>query len=392
MDGGGIQCWGWNPEGQLGDGTAQGRRTPVAVVGFSAAAQAVSIGWSGACALARGGIVWCWGAVGQNQNSGAGSSPPALVAGLGGKYIAVSVGGSHACALTRVGGVKCWGENDRGQLGNGATKKQNAPVDVAGLTSGVVAIAAGNLHTCALIVSGGVKCWGSNEFGQLGNGTTADSAAPVEVKGLSKGVRGIAAGGGHTCALNGDGGLKCWGSNKYGQLGDGTLENRSAPVDVNGLNRDVNTVSAGAFHTCAIVSGVKLKCWGWNMYGQLGDSTATDRNAPADVLWLAGTPASVAAGYDYTCALMRTGNLRCWGSNEFGQLGDGTVAVRHTPVDVQELGDKALSLVAGFYTTCALTGGGGIKCWGNNLFGQLGNGSTANSGVPVEVAGVEGEL
>lgn len=390
METGGIQCWGWNMEGQLGDGSAQVRRTPAAVIGFSADAQSVSIGWSGACALALGGRVWCWGDPGLSGSSGGGIAPPRSAAGLDGKYLAVTVGGSHACALNRAGGVKCWGANDRGQLGNGATGRFAPPVDVAGLASGVVAIAAGNLSTCALTMQGGVTCWGANEFGQLGNGTTADSAVPVAVKGLAQGVRELASGGGHACALTGEGRLKCWGSNKYGQLGDGTRDDRSTPVDVSGLTRDVNTVSAGEFHTCAIVTGVKLKCWGWNIYGQLGDSTETDRPTPADVLWLAGTPASVAAGYDFTCALMRAGNVRCWGNNEFGQLGDGANAQHDTPVDVQALGDKALSVGAGFYTACALTAGGEIKCWGNNLHGQLGNGTTASSSVPSVVAGVKG--
>jgi alpha-tubulin suppressor-like RCC1 family protein len=156
------------------------------------------------------------------------------------------------------------------------------------------------------------------------------------------------------------------------------------------MTRDVNAVSAGAFHTCAIVAGVRLRCWGWNGFGQLGDSTETDRSAPADVLWLAGTPAAVAAGYDFTCALMRAGNIRCWGNDEFGQLGDGASTQHDTPVDVQALGDKALSVAAGFYAACALTAGGEIMCWGNNLYGQLGNGTTASSGVPVSVAGVKG--
>jgi len=388
-----ILCWGWNTEGQLGDGTVKSRRLPGAVAGYTGGAAGISVGWSNACALRlTGGGIKCWGLNGGGQlgnGTYADSGSPEEVSGLGGGRISVAVGGAHVCALSATGGVKCWGRNDRGQLGSGTNSDQNTPVDVAGLPEEVVAIAAGKDHTCALTVRGGVKCWGSNEFGQLGNGTTVDSGKPVDVEGLSEGVGAIAAGGGHTCALGMNGGLKCWGSNKYGQLGDGTPENRSAPVDVSGLMFDVNSISAGGFHTCAIVSGVKLKCWGWNAFGQLGDSTPTDRNTPVDVKWLAGIAGFVSAGYDYTCAVMRAGNLRCWGNNEFGQLGDGTAAIRHTPVDVQGLKYKVVFLSAGFYTTCAVTGDGLMKCWGNNLYGQLGNGATSNSSVPVDVVGLE---
>ncbi len=388
-----IQCWGWNTEGQLGDGTVKGRRIPGDVLGFTGGAAVISVGWSNTCALlmTTGGIR-CWGLNGGGQlgdGKFADSSSPVGVSGLASGRISVAVGGAHVCALSGRGGVKCWGRNDRGQLGSGTNADQNTPIDVAGLPEEVVAVAAGKDHTCALTFHGGVKCWGANEFGQLGNGTTADSAKPVDVSGLSEGISAIAMGGGHTCALTRNGGVKCWGSNKYGQLGDGTLENHSAPVDVSGLTADVNSVSAGGFHTCAMVSGVTLKCWGWNAYGQLGDSTATDRTMPANVMWLAGTPALVSAGYDFTCAIMRSGSLRCWGNNEFGQLGDGSTTTHQTPVDVRGLKYKVIFLAAGFYSTCAVTTDGQSKCWGNNIYGQLGNGATSNSNMPVDVIGLE---
>jgi alpha-tubulin suppressor-like RCC1 family protein len=387
-----ILCWGWNTEGQLGDGTAKSRRVPGAVAGFSGGAVAVSAGWSNTCALLLRGGVRCWGLNSGGQlgdGTNADSGTPMDVSGLDSGRVSVAVGGAHVCALSARGGVKCWGRNERGQLGSGGQGDQNAPVDVAGLPEEVVAVAAGKNHTCALTIRGGVKCWGANESGQLGNGKTADSGKPVDVVGLAEGVRSISAGADHTCALGKDGGLKCWGSNTYGQLGDGTLENHSEPVRVGGLDSDVNSVSAGGSHTCAIVSGAALKCWGWNAYGQLGDSTPTDRNLPADVKWLAGTAAFAAAGYDYTCAIMRAGNLRCWGNNEFGQLGDGTAAVHHTPIDVLGLEKRVIFLAGGPYHACAVVSDGALKCWGNNLYGQLGHGLTANSGIPADVLGLE---
>jgi alpha-tubulin suppressor-like RCC1 family protein len=387
-----IQCWGFNGEGQLGDGTAKSRRIPGNIPGYSGGTAAISAGWSNTCALGSAGGVRCWGLNGGGQlGDGTFDDNPAPVEvrGLASGRIAVAVGGGHACVLSAAGGVKCWGRNNRGQLGGGTAVDQNTPIDVAGLPEQIAAIAAGKEYTCALTIRGGVKCWGANDSGQLGDGTTTDSVKPVDVLGLTKGISAIAAGGGHTCALGRNGGLKCWGSNTYGQLGDGTLENRSAPVDVSGLTAGVHSVTAGGSHTCAIVSGTALKCWGWNAFGQLGDSTPTDRNTPVEVRWLAGTAAYVSAGADYTCAIMRAGNLRCWGNNEFGQLGDGTVTVRHTPVGVLGLQSKVLLLATGYYTTCAVTVDEKMKCWGNNLYGQLGDGANTNSSLPVDVTGLE---
>ncbi|MBL8055523.1 MAG: hypothetical protein JNK29_02440, partial [Anaerolineales bacterium] len=151
---------------------------------------------------------------------------PRLAAGIG-----------HTCALTADGGVKCWGANGDGQLGDGTTLNQGAPVAVAGLTSGVTAVATGWRHTCALTAAGGVKCWGWNDYGQLGDGTTTNRLTPVDVAGLTSGVTALAAGNTHTCALTAAGGAKCWGYNLFGQLGDGTTTNRLTPVREGGLTR-----------------------------------------------------------------------------------------------------------------------------------------------------------
>ena len=161
---------------------------------------------------------------------------------------AIAAGGSHTCALTAAGGVKCWGDNSNGQLGDGTTDHRLIPVDVVGLGSGVSAIAAGGDYTCAVTGAGGVKCWGDNFYGQLGDGTTFDRWTPVDVAGLSSGVSAIAAGGRHSCALSGAGQVKCWGNNIVGQLGDGTTTNRSAPADVVGLDSGSNAIAAGGSH------------------------------------------------------------------------------------------------------------------------------------------------
>jgi alpha-tubulin suppressor-like RCC1 family protein len=160
---------------------------------------------------------------------------------------AVSAGGWHSCALTTSGGVKCWGLNAHGQVGDGTRTSASLPRDVIGLTSGVAAIAAGGSHTCALTTAGAVKCWGRNAEGQLGDGTTTESLTPVDVVGLSSGVVAIAAGGYHTCALTAAGAVKCWGDNGYGAVGDGSYADRSAPVSVTGLNSGVAAIATGGY-------------------------------------------------------------------------------------------------------------------------------------------------
>ena len=194
-------------------------------------------------------------------------------------------------------------------------------------------IAPGAEHTCALTSSGGVKCWGRNNYGQLGDGTTTNRLTPVDVSGLADDVQSIEAGVAHTCALTSSGGVMCWGRNDYGQLGDGTTTNRLTPVEVNGLAVDVQSIEAGAEYTCALTASGVTMCWGRNDYGQLGDGTTTDRLTPVEVSDLAVAVQAIAAGPEHSCALT-SGDIICWGGNGRGQLGDGTTTDRLTPVEV----------------------------------------------------------
>ncbi|MBK8050970.1 MAG: biotin transporter BioY [Anaerolineales bacterium] len=304
---------------------------------------------------------------------------------------AVSAGDGHTCALTPAGGVKCWGLNDAGQLGDGTQIDRWTPVDVTGLITGVQSIAAGGNHTCALTTEGIVRCWGMNNAGQLGDGTNISRPTAADVAGLT-GAKAVAAGWRHTCAVTAEDGVKCWGWNDAGQLGDGTNADRWTPVDVTGLASGIQAVAAGLHHTCALTITGGLKCWGANAAGQLGDSTTTDSSTPVDVTGLASGIQSVVAGAQHTCALTSDGGARCWGDNYFGQLGDGTTESRSAPVDVTGLANGIQAMAAGGPTTCALTTDGGVKCWGHNNFGQLGDNTTDDRWTPVDVTGLAGGI
>jgi alpha-tubulin suppressor-like RCC1 family protein len=316
------------------------------------------------------------------------SSIPVDVSGLTSGVMAISAGMYHSCAVTQGGGVKCWGYNGYGQLGDGTYDDSPIPVDVAGLSSGVASVTAGEYHTCALTQSGGVKCWGDNNYGQLGDGTTIDKLTPVDVSGLTSGVAAVSAGGYHTCALTQAGGVKCWGYNSYGQLGDGTTTRRTTPVNVTGLTSGASAVSAGGYHTCALTQSGGVKCWGYNSYGQLGDNTTTRRTTPVDVSGLTSGVSAVSGGNYHTCALTQAGGIKCWGSNEYGQIGDGTTVDRTTPINVLGLTSEASAISGGYEHTCAVTQDGGIKCWGNSYYGELGDSEIGYRTTPVDVLGL----
>lgn len=354
--------------------------------------KAITTGLAHACALTEDGGVKCWG---RNQVGQLGNgtlfdwSRAANVTGLASGVAAITAGNYHTCALTTAGGVKCWGLGMFGQLGNGVNADQPIPVDVSSLASGVIGIAAGTLHTCALTTGGGVKCWGLNDNGQLGDGTTTSSNTPVDVSGLTSGVTAIAGGGLHTCAVVTGGGVKCWGWNDYGQLGNDTFTSTTTPVAVVGLAGAVDTIAAGIAHTCAITTGGGLQCWGANAQrGQVGDGSTTDRKTPVDVVGLSSGVSAVDGGSAHTCAII-AGGAKCWGGNALGQLGDGTATpLQRTPVAVVGLAAGAVGVGTGEVFSCAVLESGGVKCWGNNQYGQLGNGRSGlqeSRPVPVDV-------
>lgn len=303
------------------------------------------------------------------------------------RQIAANGGGlvGHTCAVTLDEGVKCWGNNTYGQLGNGSLASSTKPVSVYGLEAGVASVAVGNTHSCAVTSAGVAKCWGRNLFGQVGaSDTSAIFDRPVSLFG---GVTSVSAGDSHTCAVV-SGAAKCWGYNNDGQLGDGTTNNSSMPVSVVGLGSGVASVSTGTSHACAVTTGGAVKCWGYNGNGQLGDGSTSSSATPVNVYGLASGVAAVSAGSSHTCALTTGGAAKCWGANTAGQLGNGSTSTTPsvTPVSVVGLESGVASVSAGNAHTCAVTASGAAKCWGSNNTGKLGDGSTTDKATPGDVA------
>ncbi len=348
------------------------------------------------CALSSAGTVECWGDNAQGQ-LGDGTTTPSLtavpVAALG-SVADVVAGDSHTCALTTAGGVKCWGNNLNGQLGDGTSTQRELPTDVTGLSSGVVAIGAGDNHTCAALAAGGIKCWGWGTSGQLGHGLIGSSSVPVDVQGLPAGTSAveISAGYRHTCAALTDGSASCWGRGTEGQLGNGTSPARQlVAVQPTGLGSNVTAIVGGGTHTCAVQGGA-VKCFGLNGSGQLGNGTSgatAGSNVPVTVTGLSGID-RVAGGGTHSCSLSAAGQAQCWGLNQEGQLGISDPQTNNvaTPLPVTPLATGQIDLSAGVQHTCAMASDESVRCWGLNTAGQLGNGNTTRQYAPVSVIGL----
>jgi trimeric autotransporter adhesin len=349
---------------------------------------AVDAGNVFSCGITPAGGVQCWGAsfngaLGNGQDDGTSFPTPVNVVGLSAGVSALASGNSYSCVIVN-GGVKCWGSNNRGQLGDGTTTDRPFPVAVSGLSSGVTAIAVSdNYQTCA-VVNGGAKCWGDNTAGQLGDGTLVDSRVPVDVVGLSSGVTAISAKGGTSCAIVTGGAMKCWGYNGVGQLGDGSNTSSKVPVNVTGLSSGVMKIAVGNQHTCAIVTGGAVKCWGINVNGEMGNGTFVGSNVPTQVNGFTSGATAIATGTAHTCAVV-SGAAKCWGFNREGPLGNNTTDTSNVPVQVVSLSSGVTSISAGLSHSCAMVSGV-ATCWGQNYSGQLGDGKTGTfSPVPVNV-------
>ncbi len=310
----------------------------------------------------------------------------------------VGVGGVHICDLDASGGVRCWGGNQFGQIGDEAVgydynAHRSLPAPVAGIDD-ARALYVGNFHSCVLGDEHAVACWGHDGFGQLGGTTRADVPTPRVVDGMDHPVE-LALGRQHTCARLRDRTVVCLGDNGWGQLGDGTLDPRTGPVAVQGLE-DVTAISAGRDHTCALTATGGVSCWGSAVDGQLGDAAAnrSSSGAPVAIEEVPADVSAISAGGLHSC-LLADGAVYCWGANDAHQMGNARGGEQDDralrPVRVLDI-DGIQQIAAGGRHTCALAADGQVFCWGANHFGQLGDGSTQGRDRPALVRGLEGAV
>lgn len=436
-----VMCWGARDHGEVGDGSPRTVRggvtrvlpqpTPTRALGLTDIRE-IAVGQAHTCALRGDGTVHCWGraTLYRPEWPAEDSSTPIMVRGLTGA-VSISAGASHTCAALRAGTVYCWGSTFANLLGTGVVGTGiGEPVAILGIETAtkvvaghhhtcvlladetvrcwgrftplgptialaspapgvlraVVRLVAGNGFTCALTRDGVVRCWGENSSGALGSGTTSAQLTPTVVP-LGAPARDLAAGHDHACAETADG-LFCWGANGKGQLGDGSYGPELALTPLRVLDGVAATaVGAGGEHTCATVAGV-LRCWGDNLDGQLGDGLTVGQPTPQGVVGIAGA-AQVTSKRWTTCARLLDGTASCWGVGSSGELGDGTrYRGRFSPGPVRGLTGIA-EIASGWGHGCARSSDGTVRCWGSNLRGQVGDGTSATFVyAPVAVTGL----
>lgn len=388
-----VKCWGMNVSGQLGDGTTTTRTAPVLVTGITSATSIASSSMGKSfCANLSDQTVKCWGEntygkLGDGTN--ANRSTPVQVLGLSG-VVQISLGDQSACARTSDAKIKCWGKNNIGQLGGGSAPAQMIPkngdiLSTLGPVRSISSNSANSSAACALLTSGSIKCWGENGYLLLGNGgstTTHSHITPVSVSGISTATQ-ISMGFSHACSLLADGTIRCWGLGTQGELGTMTAANSSTPAVVYGITNAIQVVT-GANFSCALLSKGSVQCWGDGSNGELGIiscSAGCTVAYPFSVDSLT-TVTSISAGSNHVCALTSDQRVYCWGQNNHGQLGNGTITQANTPTLVPGL-LNVIAISAGSSFTCALLADNTVKCWGYG--GKLGNNSAVGSTVPVSV-------
>ena len=420
MGDGTVFCWGLGSHGQLGHNSYKSSNIPQIVKDmngqrFLRDIKQISGGGIHTCALKLNGKIFCWGngdngQLGNNLNSA--SKRPTLVVARSGAITPfkrgearvsekISVGNSYACAVKENKTVLCWGYGGNGQLGNGQNSQSRTSVVVLNHTGNgplteIKQISSGPDHTCGVKKSSKVLCWGEGDSGQLGNGEYDNSNIPVFVRNIDgvgdlRGVQQVSTGYEHTCALKKNRTVLCWGGGSSGKLGNGAKNSSSLPVlvtdvDKNGLLRNIQQISTGDWHTCAVDDKGQVFCWGYGGYGVLGDLKSKSSSFPVAVFNVAKTKNNVeqvSAGSSHNCVLTYDGNVFCWGLGTYGQLGNGEgngkLTISRIPVAVLNTSGKGMlkdieQIKLGNYHSCAINRSGRGFCWGTGSYGELGNG------------------
>jgi len=401
---GGVDCWGGNGVGELGDGTNAPSAVPKVVTGITkAVALTGDNNGSAFCALLSTGGVVCWGSnhLGELGNGSIAttnwSDVPVVVKGITDAKAVVNNSYATFCAVHATGSVSCWGGGSYGALGNGSTLNADVPVHVTGLTA-VKSVVGVFASFCAVLTSGKVSCWGNNQDGRLGNGTTIDSSVPVTVKNITNALSVMpdvsnSNFNGTYCALLATGHVDCWGFGFYGEIGNGTFyttgtDSVDVPSPVTGISSATLLTSGGASFCARLTTG-HVKCWGNNSEGQLGNGGFTNSAVPVSALSITNA-VSFSSDFLSECATLATGIVKCWGYNSVGQVGNGTTTNASSPVTVKTISNAASVTGNTYLTNCAVLTTANLDCWGYGQDGELGNGifyntTTSYSDVPVAV-------
>ena len=374
-----IWSWGNNPAGEIGDGTSLNKNTPVSILGDTKTFCKIYAGNHG-IAIDKNGRVWGWGANSFGQignNSITVRRTPVSVLGSTKTFCQISVNRNHSAAIDKNGRVWAWGDNSYGTLGDNSITRRCTPVAVLGVTKTFCKIGSGGLHTVAIDKNGQAWGWGDNSYGTLGDNTVTSKRTPVLVLGTTKTFCEIATGGCHTMAIDKYGRAWGWGANSFdGYLGDNSISNRCTPVSVLGAVKTFCKISAGEQHSLAIDKNGRAWGWGNGSSGRTGINSTATRRTPASVVGTVKTFCQISAGGEHSVAIDKNGRVWSWGNNFYGQLGDGTLTCRCTPVSIAGTSKTFCEISAGISHSVAIDKNGRVWVWGYNVDGQLGNNYT----------------
>ncbi len=392
---GGLTCWGLLGVPK-GDGTLSNVYFPTVILSANSAVTDIAVGAYQTCAVVAS-SVQCWDKLGLYVATSVAVIPNnegATAVSVGGKYVPFTFGGTppivqHACAVV-TGGLQCWGSNESGQLGDGTAIDRTTPTQIFAPNSGVTAVSAGETHTCA-VLNGGLQCWGSNQSKQRGDEALRNSLSPINVFAANSRVTAVSAHATHTCVVI-DGGIQCWGDSTGGKLGSGKGENEPLKIPPQltlSTNTELTMIAAGAAHNCRLLSG-GVQCTGAdNDRGQLGDGPAINQGAALQTIAVNSGVTGLSSGTAHSCAVIN-GGVSCWGDNAKAQLrpGGSTVQALGLLQAIAPAGDATL-VSAGHAHTCAVINGG-LQCWGDNSTGQLGAVFTGSQPIQVTVIAANG--